>query len=234
MSLSAAEVGELISLGLPILCVDTCTVLDVIRDITREPMRVSDAHAGLKILESAEASGKIVVLVAEQVTLEMAANGQQVRDEAEANLTKFTEQAERIHDLALAFGASGVMSTAHLSGHVGRAQGVLDRWVAVAWKAAQSPDVLGRAFGRVNLARTPARRGKDSMKDCVVVETYLETAQQLRFAGLTSPIVFASSNTKDYRQPASSHLQADIAADFAALSIEYAPNFGAAQHLLSR
>lgn len=233
MSLSTAEVGDLTSVGLPILCVDTCTVLDVIRDITREPMRLSDAQAGLDILLSAETPGKLVVLIADQVTLEMAANGKQVHEEAEAHLTKFAEQAQRIHDIAIAYGATGVMSTSHLKGHASRAQSVLDRWVAVAKQVAQGHGVIGRAFDRVNSARTPARKGKDSMKDCVVVETYLEAAQQLRSAGLTSRIVFASSNTKDYRQPASSHLQADIAADFAARSIEYAPNFGAAKFLLS-
>jgi hypothetical protein len=32
----------------------------------------------------------------------------------------------------------------------------------------------------MNAARTPARKGKESMKDCVIVEAYLEAAQQLR------------------------------------------------------
>ena len=70
------------------------------------------------------------------------------------------------------------------------------------------------------------------MKDCVIVECYLEVTGQLRRAGLSAPVVFVSSNTRDYHAPGSSHLAPDIAGDFGALQMEYAPNFGAAKHLL--
>lgn len=70
------------------------------------------------------------------------------------------------------------------------------------------------------------------MKDCVIVEAYIEAASQLRAAGLTTPIVFASSNTKEYHTPNTRHLQSDIAADLGTVGLEYAPNFGAAKHIL--
>ncbi|CAM5784031.1 PIN domain-containing protein [Rhizobacter fulvus] len=227
MSLSPAEATHLSAQGLPILCVDTCTLLDVIRDITRESIRLSDAQSGFHILNAAEAGGKVIVVMAEQVSRELAANAKGVYDEAELHLKNFREQAQRIHDISVEFGAAGTLATGHLIGHVGRAQVVLNRWTAASQKVAQGTEVTDRAFNRVNAARTPARKGKDSIKDCVVIETYLETAQQLRAAGLTSKIVFASSNTKDYCGSGTSHLQADIAADFRAHAIEYAPNFGA-------
>ena len=70
------------------------------------------------------------------------------------------------------------------------------------------------------------------MKDCVIVEAYIEAANQLRAAGMTAPIVFASSNTKEYFAPNTRHLQNDISGDLAAVGMEYAPNFGAAKHCL--
>lgn len=70
------------------------------------------------------------------------------------------------------------------------------------------------------------------MKDCVIVEAYIETASQLRSAGHTAPIVFASSNTKEYYAPNTRHLQNDIAADLSTVALDYAPNFGAAKHIL--
>lgn len=70
------------------------------------------------------------------------------------------------------------------------------------------------------------------MKDCVIVEAYLEVAQHLRAAGLDKPIVFTSSNTKEYFEPNTRHLPADIASDLRAVGMEYAPNFGAAKHFL--
>jgi hypothetical protein len=232
MSLSSQEVSRLVGLGLPVLCVDTCTVLDVVRDITRETVTTSDVNAGLTLLSTAEAGSGLIVLMAEQVTLEIASNVASVEQEAQAALQKFLAQAQRIHDVATAFGAQGSLQVYHLDGHVGRAKPVLDRWKQASQVVPHNDGVASRAFRRVNEPRTPARRGKESMKDCVIVEAYIEAASQLRAAGLTAPIVFASSNTKEYFAPNTRHLQSDIAGDLAAVGVEYAPNFGAAKHSL--
>lgn len=232
MSLGPAQVGDLVSLGAPVLCVDTCMLLDVIRDITRDTVRPSDAGAGLALLKAAESGTGLVVLMADQVGIELALHVREVQQEAEDKLAKFREHAQRIHDVALLFGAAGAMSTGHLHDHVNRARQVLDRWTAVALQASNSPEVAGRAVARVNAPRTPARRGKDSIKDCLIVEAYLEMAQQLRTAGLTAPIVFASSNTKEYHAPSTTHVPADFASDLAAVAMDYAPNFGAAKFSL--
>jgi hypothetical protein len=232
MSLSSQEVSRLVGLGSPVLCVDTCTVLDVVRDITRETVTTSDVNAGLTLLSMAEAGAGLIVLMAEQVTLEIASNVASVEQEAQAALQKFLAQAQRIHDVATAFGAQGNLQIYHLDGHVSRAKPVLDRWKQVSRMVPHNDGVASRAFRRVNEPRTPARRGKESMKDCVIVEAYIEAASQLRAAGLMSPIVFASSNTKEYFAPNTRHLQSDIAGDLAAVGVEYAPNFGAAKHSL--
>ncbi len=98
--------------------------------------------------------------------------------------------------------------------------------------ASQGPDIPSKALARLNQARTPARKGKDSMKDCVVVETYLDVVGALRAAGHANPIVFASSNLKDYATETRSTLKPDLAAEFAALNFQFAPNFAAAKHML--
>ena len=232
MSLSVQEVSRLVGLGLPVLCVDTCTVLDVIRDITRETVTIGDVNAGLALLSMAEAGSDLIVLMAEQVTVEIASNVASVEQEAQAALQKFLAQAQRIHDVAMVFGAQGNLQVHHLNGHSSRAKPVLDRWKQVSQVVPYNNDVANRAFRRVNEPRTPARRGKESMKDCVIVEVYIEAARQLRAAGMTAPIVFASSNTKEYFAPNTRHLQEDIEQDLRAVGIEFAPNFGAAKHNL--
>ena len=193
-------------LGSPVLCVDTCTVLDVVRDITRETVTTGDVSAGFALLSMAEAGSGLIVLMAEQVTLEIASNVASVEKEGQAALQKFLAQAQRIHDVAIAFGAQGNLQVRHLDGHVGRAQSVLDRWKQVAQLVPHNDGVASRAFRRVNEPRTPARRGKESMKDCVIVEAYIEAASQLRAAGMTAPIVFTSSNTKCRRAFKFDHL----------------------------
>lgn len=232
MSLSTQDIVSLAVLGSPVLCVDTCTVLDVIRDITREAVVLSDASAGLSLLAAAETGSDLIVFMAEQVTLELATLVAGVEQEALSGLAKFQTQAQRIHDVAVAYGAQGAFQINHLDGHVNRAKTVLNRWQSVARLVPQNDDVTKRAFRRVNEPRTPARRGKESMKDCVIVEAYIETASQLRAAGLIAPIVFASSNTKEYYAPNTRHLQNDIDADLSTVLLDYAPNFGAAKYLL--
>ncbi|MGK8436763.1 hypothetical protein ACRS3X_05305 [Ectopseudomonas hydrolytica] len=232
MSLAPDAIASMAAMEVPVLCVDTCTVLDVIRDITRDTIVVSDAKAGLALLSAAEGGTGLIVLMAEQVNLELSANLSEVKQEAQRGLAKFRSQAQRIHDVASAYGARGVLATNHLDGHIGRALAVLHRWTGVARLIPHNDGVASRAFRRVNEPRTPARRGKESMKDCVVIEAYLEVAHQLRAAGLTKPIVFSSSNIREYFEPSTRHLPADIAADLAAVQMDYAPNFGAARHLL--
>jgi len=234
MSMCPHLISRLVELGAPVLCVDTCTVLDVVRDITRETVTPADVRAGLALLAMAEVGSGLTVLMAEQVSLEIAGNVANVEQEAQAALEKFLVQAQRIHDVAGAYGAQGPLQIRHLDGQVSRARPVLDRWVQVAQMVPHNDGVASRAFRRVNEPRTPARRGKESMKDCVIVEVYIEAASQLRAAGMTAPMVFASSNTKEYFAPNTRHLQADIAADLAAVGIEYAPNWGAAKYGLGR
>lgn len=234
MSLSPQIVARLVGLGLPVLCVDTCTVLDVVRDITRETVTPADVNAGLALLAMAEAGSGLTVLMAEQVRLEIAGNVVNVEQEAQAALEKFLDQVQRIHDVAVAYGAQGALQVRHLDDHVSRARPLLDRWLLIAKVVPHNDGVSSRAFRRVNEPRTPARRGKESMKDCVIVEAYIEAASQLRAAGMTAPMVFASSNTKEYFASNTRRLQSDIAADLAAVGLEYAPNWGAAKHSLGR
>lgn len=232
MSLSSQDIASLAMLGSPVLCVDTCTVLDVIRDITRETVVLNDVGAGLALLTAVETGSGLIALMAEQVSIELATHVSGVEDEARSGLAKFQSQAERIHDVAAAYGAQGALQVRHLDGHVNRARAVLDRWKNVVRLLPHNDGVASRAFRRVNEPRTPARRGKESMKDCVIVEAYLEAASQLRAAGLKAPIVFASSNTKEYYAPNTRQLQSDIAADLGAVGVDYAPNFGAAKYSL--
>lgn len=132
MTLSSQDIASLATLGSPVLCVDTCTVLDVIRDITRETVALGDLSAGLALLATAESGSDLIILMAQQVTLELAANVAGVEQEALSGLAKFQSQAQRIHDVAVAYGAQGVLQGHHLNGHVSRAKTVLDRWKNVA------------------------------------------------------------------------------------------------------
>jgi tRNA A37 methylthiotransferase MiaB len=83
----------------------------------------------------------------------------------------------------------------------------------------------------MNACIAPARRGKDSSKDCLVYETYLEAVTSLRNAGVVKPIVFLSSNTKEYLTE-NNILRTGIAAEFSNINLKYVPNMSAAKFTL--
>ena len=91
---------------------------------------------------------------------------------------------------------------------------------------------FGQRLRRVTQARTPARRGKQSIKDCVILETYLEHIQLLRNAGRNAPAIFVSSNTQDYASENRTTIKDDIKSEFQALNLRFAPNMGAARGIL--
>ena len=232
MALGTSDLGKIVALGAPVLLLDTCVILDVIRDITRKEVQAHNVKAAADILRASETGTSLVMLMADQVSTELSANLSVVENEAESALEKFLDQAERIDEIALEFGAPGKITTSHLDDHVTRARAVMDRWVRVAMSVAQGPDVASKAMLRVVNAIAPSRRGKESAKDCLIVETYLEAAEQLRAAQFNGKIVFGSSNTEDYLDQNTKRLHSALEKDFARHGIEYGRNYGAMRHLL--
>ncbi|MFC5570806.1 PIN domain-containing protein [Lysobacter yangpyeongensis] len=231
MGLSRGEIARLTSQGRPILCIDTCSVLDIMRDPTRDTMLPRESQAALHLYECMTTHSSLVTLISDQVRFELAANIDAVEKETKAALEKLSARIARVDAIAAEFGATGAALTGHLADHSSRARSVTNRWVAACETAPQSADVANRALSRVNQALAPARKGKESMKDCVVLETYLEAVSRLRAAGLTSRIVLLSSNVKDYTDEGG-RLRPELVSEFTALGMEYAQNFGAARHFL--
>lgn len=218
------------SAGVPVLCIDTCSILDMMRDPTRETVKPHDRQAGIDLVAAAEA-GKLACLMAEQVASEFADHDQPVQDEATRNLVRVRDQIQRINQLSAVYGAPGVVRLNHLDDHVARARNVVGRLLARLGTVTPSASIPAKAFARMNAALPPARRGKDSSKDCLIYETYFEAIKVLRRAGVTTPIVFLSSNTNEYLTE-SNILKPEIAAEFAGLSVNYAPNMSAAKRAL--
>ncbi|GGZ32873.1 PIN domain-containing protein [Asticcacaulis endophyticus] len=224
------DVHAIASAGVPVLCIDTCSILDIMRDPTRESAKPHDRRAAMDLVVAAE-SGGLLLLMAEQVAIEFADHDQKIQDEAKRNLKNIREQVERINELSAAFGAPGVVDLAHLDDHVARARAVVGRWLSSLETLVPSALAPAKAFARLNAGIAPARRGKDSSKDCLIYETYLEGVSALRLAGFTKPIVFLSSNTNEYLTD-SRILKPEIATEFSTISIVYAANMSGAKHAL--
>lgn len=233
MSLATDPLVQILAQEAPLLCLDTCAVLDLMRDPTRTGTQANHRACAKALLEQVD-GGALVAAVAEQVATEFACHVQQVHDDTQAAIKRLAGQIVQVDALVAvhALVPSAPIDTAHWSCHGAQTRQHAEHWLAVALRLQHSDALAARAFRRVNQARAPARPGKDSSKDCLIVETYLDAASRLRQAGFRAPMVFVSSNTKDFTDTNTAVLRRDLAKDFAAVGLLYAPNFGAAKHQL--
>ena len=222
----------MVSKDVPVLFLDTCTILDIIRDPTREDVLVQEHTAFVMMLSEIESKESFKAIIAEQVRSELVDATESVQQESAKALLSFRKKIDKVNKLAALYGSSSNVDTSLLHGYEDRCRGIMDRWLKVCTVAGQSDEAVSRAFARVCQARTPARRGKDSMKDCVILETYLEHLRDLRDGGLTSLAVFVSSNKKDYATTKGGGIRGDAKVDFESVGLEYAPNMAAASYLL--
>ena len=182
------------------------------------------------LLEAAEAA-RIDVVVTSLVRTEFADNVETTGREAERSLAAITADIVKIDALAALHGSPGNADTLHWRDHVVRCRRVADRWLEVSNDAEASDAASRRAMARVLRRQPPSRRDKDSTKDCLILEAYLEHVRNARRAGLQERAVFVSSNTADYAKSEAS-LPGELASEFGSVQLNYAPNMAAAQSLV--
>ncbi len=215
--------------GVPILCLDTCTILDVMRDLTRDTIRPDEARAAQGIITAMEA-GTALGLVAAQVEVEFGQRLKTVEDEARDKLNEMRARLRRMDQVAALFGGNGVTSIAHMDDHVARTRTWVDRLMTAAVRVKPGQKVPKLANMRSIQGRAPAPKGQGAIKDCLVFETYLELGRKLMAEEFAQPLVFVSSNTNDYgstREP-----KPEIRADAEAVNMTFYSSIGAAKHAL--
>ncbi len=232
MALSAADLAKVISLGAPVLMIDTCSLLDIVREPMRQDCKLGNVKAAMAMLLAAETGSKLTVLIAEQVMLELTANLADVKQSAEKAMDQYIAQAQHIDRVAMEFGAAGSMNTAHLVDHVARSKAILDRWVAVGINVPASLAVSDKAMHRVRHGIAPSRKGKENGKDCFVIESYLEIATQLNAAGFSERMVFGSSNTNEYLDRVSGQPPSPLDVDLNLQRVGYASTHAMMKQML--
>lgn len=213
----------------PVLDLDTCAILDIVRDPRRRDVRLNDQRASILLLEAAERE-RVDVFVTSLVRGEFAENAEATEREAERSLAAITADVIKLDALATLHGSPGNADILHWRNQV-RCRQVADRWLEVSKDDEASDAASRRAMARVLKRQPPSRRDKDSMEDCLILETYLEHARRARQLGLQKPAVFVSSNTNDYAKSAA-RLPSELKSDFADAQMDYAPNMATAHALV--
>lgn len=229
MPKGARSPAALVSAGAPILCLDTCTILDIMRDLTRDTTKAHEARAAQAVIAAME-SGRALGMVAAQVEAEISDNRQKVEDEATQNLTAMRNRLRRMDEVAALFGSVGFTSIDHMDGYCVSARGWMDRLLNAAIRVKPSAAVAQKANLRSIQGRAPAPKGQGGIKDCLVFETYLELGRKLQAVGLAQPLVLVSSNTSDYGSTGTP--KPEIQADVSSVNMDFYSSLSAARHSL--
>ena len=221
----------------PLLLLDTCLLLDVIRAPARENIGLHDLQAVQTLVaRQAARPAELAFAITQQVRDEYAEHVNGVETETERALVKLVGRTNDMLRIAGVF-HTGTALLGHLHidtpGIAASLRAVADGILGCARIIPHIAADSHLAGQRVLLTTPPATRAKQSFKDCQIVEGVLRHVMTLRAAGTVSPAVFASSNTADYHQGHSS-LHPDLRAEFDACGLGFAPSWAAARYELDR
>jgi hypothetical protein len=232
--ISTAEViRRIVASPAPVLLSDTCALLDLMRDPTRERFTGTHVEAALRLLAHAEANPRTLWLpLTEQVVTEFREHQKAIQQGAESAIQKLEELVHRVQGIMTAY---GLQTTA--PGLVGAslpatASAVTNRFIAASLPVRTPRNIERKAMARIAANGAPSQKGQQA-KDCLILESYLHLARELRANGIPAPIVFLTTNTRDYSgQGSSAVLHPTLFAEFSVSNIGYAVNFGMAEQLL--
>jgi hypothetical protein len=234
--ISSAEVARrILAAPAPVLLPDTCAILDLMRDPTREHFSADQVEAARRILQMAEARQRRLWLpITAQVLAERRENQANIKQESEVKIRKLEENVQHVQRI---LGAHGLNTTAIAPSLVAsdfpaKSSDLVNKYFAKAEHVSNARDVNRRAIARMAANRAPSKRGQQT-KDCIVIESYLSLARLLRQEGLQFQIVFFTTNTQDYSDPQDKGaIHPELVAEFGIVNMRYAVNFQMAEYQL--
>ena len=176
----------------PVLCLDTCDLLDSVRGIRLR--NLSSLRSLIRLRDKPALSADCCqVVVTYLVKHEWDQNLPTVRTDATADL----RNQQSIDDARSLFGSAplpfgNVEQAALIDGFVAVVQQIIDRAVILERDAGCIDRALERVMGR----KRPSH--KNEIKDSIHLGHYLELARRLRSAAFAEPCLFVSGNKADF------------------------------------
>jgi hypothetical protein len=236
MIASAEVVRRIIAAPAPVLLPDTCALLDLMRDPTREAFSSDQVAAAQRLLLRAEARPRTLwVPISAQVLIERGDQQKNVKRDAAVQIRNLEERIHRVQSIMAAHGlnTTAIAPTLVASNFPDTANSMVDRYFSAGQHVRNQRGIERRAYARIAANRAPSQKGQQA-KDCIVIESYLHLASQLRDQRFEGTIVFLTTNRRDYSDPANfATVHQDLVAEFGAVNMTYAVNFQMAEYQLA-
>jgi hypothetical protein len=231
-----AEVaGWLTAAPKPVICLDTCDILEIVECLDWEGQ--GRATRGVTCIEPAQRlldtlavnPDRAQIIITDLVAVEWNQNIAGIRAKAAAFLTKVDEIFGQPYQAA---GFAGTVLPARVpvsgSSLVADLEALSLALLNQATRLNHYTAQINLALQRVMNKRRPSHDGH--IKDSINFEHYLELARRLRAGGFAEEIVFVSKNKKDYWDGNLSHIHPDLLPEItdAAVGIEFFGSLDAA------
>lgn len=233
MPVIADVVRELVQADCPVLFLDTCDLLHIIRAIPRDKFSRYPGEA-LRLRTALQATPPACRLVVSHLTRqEWEDNQPSALKESRDRLTTLNNFSAAYHDvreamgIPIPFGRADYLNSGVAEGLLELSKGLLDAAIEIDRDEA----CLTRATDRVLSKIPPSRKGGE-FKDCAILEHCLAVCRELRAGKFADKLIFCTSNVKDYCE-VKPLLHPELAAEFASINLTYKPNLvGAVRELL--
>ena len=227
MAAFAEVVDDLLARPRPVICLDTCDLLDVIRDCVRgKARRLEHARRFRDKLSSPQGVAQLVVSYL--VPIEWSQNKDTVVEEVAKKLRAMDASISEVHLAWRHEGHSlGEATPAYATNNLPeRLAALANDLLTAAVRLDQDADCVGRALDRVHRKRRPSHEGK--VKDSIHLEHYLELCRRLEAKEYKEPRVFVSANKADFGDEAGRSVHPELEDDFLNAGLKYFTSLEAA------
>jgi hypothetical protein len=215
----ADMVGQLAAAPKPVICLDTCDILEVVQCLGWEKPTVARNTACVlsarRLLTTLVADpDKALVVVTELVATEWHQNIAEIRNSAILFLSQVDGIVHRPYQAAVPAGTvlpvfTDLSASALVDDLVTLSTALLNQAIQIDLDPAR----IDLAVQRVMAKRRPSHDGH--LKDSIHFEHYLELARELRAAGFAEEYVFVSGNRRDFWNGQQPSIHPDLAPEIA-------------------
>jgi hypothetical protein len=222
MSTIAQLVADITAAPAPVLFLDTCAILDVARAPARA--QANSVPAAETLVRLAGQSPPVAyLLVADIVAKEWADNV----DSAVEELTKALATYEHVAQVIVTTGGTTPVAGPPILSRIPADLKASSDSLRLACRAIdRDTGAMSAALDRVVSKRRPSH--KKEVKDSYILEHSLAVARGLGGTAFARWLVFVSSNTRDFADPASPSVHPELAGDFNAAGLRYSVTVGSA------
>lgn len=215
---------RILSVGKPIFLIDTCSILDVIRTGFRDNIPVTHLDGVINIINKVKANDLLIILV-ETVFNEVAEHKESTLQEfilEQEKLQKILNKSLEIANILNINYSIGYMNNSIVSLNDSIEKNV-DDLLASSLLLTEEDSLRLKGYDRMTQNIAPSQKGKSEIKDCVIIEHYIELTSRLRSNGFAEKVVFITNNPKDFGVAPKAKSPLDNT--FFTLNIEYCNNF---------